>query len=246
MTKAIQLSRGKVALVDDADFEWLNIWKWTYQDAGKYIGYASRNVYQDGKYIEHIYMHRIILNPPSGMETDHINGNGLDNRRCNLRICTTSQNLANSRKRKGTTSQYKGVSWSQKNQCWIAAITVHGQHEYLGCFDSEEEAAIAYNYAARKLYDDYALLNSVPNRPPIPSRLKKRPGKTSRYVGVSWSQREGYWRAEIRVNYELIWLGSFDSEKEAAQAWNAAALKYRGAKAKLNRIPVVELDNDQQ
>lgn len=241
MTKTIPLSQGKVALVDNEDFEFLNQWKWTCS-ARKHTSYAYRNVYQNSQYVQRVYMHRAILNPPPGMQTDHINGDGLDNRRCNLRICTPSQNLANSRKRKGTTSQYKGVSWGQKSQCWTAAIDEGGQDVYLGHFDDEEEAAIAYNYAARRLYGEYARLNPVPGRPPLPGRLKKRSGKTSRYVGVSWSLRYQCWRAEIRVNYKLIWLGRFDSEEEAARVWNAAALKHRGTRARLNALPELVLE----
>lgn len=235
MTKTIPLSQGKLALVDDNDFEWLSQWNWTY-DQRKHTAYAYRHVYKDSQFVKTVRMHRAILNPPPDMHIDHINGDGLDNRRCNLRICTHAQNLWNSRKREGTTSQYKGVSWQPAHECWIASIGIHGKSSHLGCFDSEEEAAIAYNYAARELRSGHIRLNPVADRSPLPGRLKKRTGKTSRYVGVSWSRESQCWRAEIRVNYKLIFLGRFDSEEKAARIWNAAALKHRGAKARMNEI----------
>ncbi len=233
--KEIPLTQDKVALVDDQDYEWLNQWKWTYTSRGC-TGYAYRNVYQGSRYVRCVFMHRFILNPPPGLETDHINGNGLDNRRCNLRACTHIQNSWNSRKQQGATSQYKGVSWARKNQCWRAFIHQGGQQISLGNFDSEEAAALAYNYAAIKLRGSHTLLNLVPDGPPPSRRLKKRPGKTSRYVGVSWSRQPQGWRAEIRVKGKLIYLGCFTSEDEAARVWNAAALKWRGPGAKQNIV----------
>lgn len=227
--KKIPLSRGKAALVDDADYDWLNQWKWTYC-ARKNTGYAYRNVYANSQYVERIYMHRAILMPLEDMETDHINGDGLDNRRSNLRSCTHTQNVGNSRKQEGMTSQYKGVCWDRSYGYWMGQIG--GKH--LGSFESEEEAAIAYNQAARKRYGAYARLNAVPDRKAVLAPPKKTLGKSSRYVGVSWSKGHRCWRAEIWVRPKRIWLGHFESEKEAASVWNMAAVKYRGAKARLN------------
>lgn len=237
MMKRIPLSQGKFAIVDDVDYEWLSQWKWTYtKSKHNNTGYACRNLYQGSQYVEHTYMHRAILKSPQDMDTDHISGDGLDNRRHNLRTCTASQNLANSRKRKGTTSQYKGVCWVKGCGYWKAYISCDNQQRHLGFFNSEEAAAIAYNQAARKGFGKYALLNAVPDGAAILAPPKKRLGKSSCYVGISWSRRYQRWRAEIRVNYKLIWLGHFDSEEEAARVWNAAALKHRGAKARLNML----------
>lgn len=91
------------------------------------------------------------------MVIDHINGNGLDNRRCNLRICTQAENVRNNRGRMGMTSQYKGVSkWEGQ---WIATITSHGKQVRIGQFATEHEAALAYDAAARELHGEYAHLN---------------------------------------------------------------------------------------
>lgn len=238
MTKTIPLSQGKVALVDDEDFEWLSQWKWTYSKHYS-TGYAYRNPSSTGLVTRSkVYMHRAILSPPQGREIDHINGDGLDNRRWNLRICTHAQNLWNSRKRKGTISQYKGVRLMKGSGNWVSYI---GQ-KYLGSFDNEETAASAYNQAARQYRGEFARLNPVPDRDVRPKALKRQGQHTSSYVGVSWSCRYQCWRAEIRINYELIWLGHFDSEEDAARVWNAAALRYRGSKARLNMLPETMLE----
>ena len=145
MTKSIPLTKGFFAIVDDEDFDKLNIFKWYYISNR----YAAR---WNGK--ENICMHREIMNTPDKMETDHINGNGLDNRKENLRICTTSENAKN-RKGHGT-SKYLGVSWSKKRKKWIAQININGKVKFLGRFDSEVLAAEIYDQYAIKNHKDFA------------------------------------------------------------------------------------------
>ena len=146
--KEIQLSQDKVALVDDIDFAYLNQWKWCLHSGG----YATRRL-NEGIYI---YMHRIILPPPIGMQIDHINHNGLDNRRCNLRICTMSQNIANSRLRSDNTSKHKGIYWNKNVSKWQVAITFLGKEIYLGIFDDIDEASQAYAKKAKELFGEFA------------------------------------------------------------------------------------------
>src|SRR4030065_939634 len=105
--KEIKLTKGKVAIVDDEDYDWLMQWKWRINS----IGYAMRTVKKNGK-ARKIFMHRVILNTPSDMCSDHANHNRLDNRRCNLRICTKQQNQANAPAPKNNRSGGKGVSWN--------------------------------------------------------------------------------------------------------------------------------------
>jgi len=147
--KEIVLSQGKVAVVDDADFEWLNQWKWYF--CGQY---ARRSI---GKNKPRIFMHRVILNTPDGLETDHINNNKLDNRRDNLRICTHYENVRNSPVRCSNTSGYKGVSKSGNK--WMATIEVFGKPLYLGTFNTAEEAARAYDDGAKKHFGEFANTN---------------------------------------------------------------------------------------
>ncbi len=156
MTKSIPLTQGKIALVDDEDFEWLMQWKWFYHD-----GYAATN---SGKWPNRkgAKMHRLIMNTPSGMETDHINCDKLDNRRSNLRICDGTQNQANTNLRNLNTSGYKGVSRHNnrgKPGKWRAQIAIRGKKIHIGLFENLEDAARAYDETAIKYYGEFAKTN---------------------------------------------------------------------------------------
>lgn len=157
MTKYIQLSRGKSALVDDWQYEELNQHKWyVILDSKNGSYYAHRNIIkEDGKQTS-ISMHSVIAKTPKGMHTDHINHNTLDNREENLRVCTPSQNKCNSRKQMNNTSGYKGVN--KKGNKWAARVRVGNVRTWLGAFDTPEEAAKAYNNAAKRLQGEYAHL----------------------------------------------------------------------------------------
>ena len=156
--KQIPLTQGKFAIVDDADCQWLNQFKWcAYKGNSTY--YAIRG---DGKR-NTIRMHREILNSPKGLCTDHRNGNGLDNRRKNLRVCTNAENLQNQTKRARCTSKYKGVTTysvvKHRKRPWLAQITFNNKHINIGYFASEESAARAYDIAAKKYHGEFARLN---------------------------------------------------------------------------------------
>jgi hypothetical protein len=148
--KEIKLTRGKVALVDDEDFEYLNQWKWFFNKgyAGRHTGPRHRR--------KLVLMHRDILCVPDGLVTDHINHDGLDNRRSNLRSCTRAQNYANSDIHSNNTSGAKGVRLRKDTKKWSAIIKHNQKVIYLGCFKNLDEAARAYKDKAREIYGEFA------------------------------------------------------------------------------------------
>jgi|WetSurSiteA1Bulk_404760.scaffolds.fasta_scaffold56312_2 hypothetical protein len=160
--KEIKLSQsGKnkdrfVALVDDDDYKYLSQKRWCVNNLRGNL-YALRNEKINGKQIT-ILMHRLIMNPPVGLEVDHIDRNGLNNQKSNLRICTHMENVRNSPSQ-GKTSIYLGVSYDSKNKKYIAGIKVDYKQIYLGAFDTEEEAAIIRDIASLKYFGEFANLN---------------------------------------------------------------------------------------
>lgn len=144
MTKEIELTQGKVALVDDKDYKWLNKWKWS---ALKhyYTYYAIRSSPTINGKRTLITMHREILGlePGDGKITDHINRAGLDNQRDNLRVVNNSINSRNSRIQKNNTSGCAGVSWEKRNKKWRVKIEANGKRIFLGYFDNLDDAVMA-------------------------------------------------------------------------------------------------------
>ena len=148
------LSRGAYAIVDTELLRLLNLHRWSLMIDRFGSRYARR--FEKGRTI---YMHREIMDSPNGMEIDHINGNGLDNRKINLRVCTRSQNRQNSRKRTAKSSPFKGVDWYKRDLKWRARIKIKGLEIYLGVFESEIEAAEAYDKKAIELFGEFANTN---------------------------------------------------------------------------------------
>lgn len=170
MTKMISLhgrnGKDKFALVDDDMFDELNRYNWYCSQ-----GYASRSQRRDGKRLT-IHMHWHILRLQPGFVIDHINGNRLDNRRCNLRICTRADNNKNKiGPVKPTSSIYKGVCWRPHTNAWKAYIKTDGKQKHLGYFEHEEDAALAYDIAAKKQFGEFARLN-FPDK--LNVRIQKR------------------------------------------------------------------------
>lgn len=140
-------------LVDDEDFEWLSKSHWTLDGRG----YARRSVKGDNG--RSIFMHREIMglvDEGRAVIVDHRNGNPLDNRRENLRLCTSTQNACNAKRQRNNTSGYKGVSWNKRDRRWHARIGIEGKNIFLGGFHSPEKAHQAYCEAAARLHKEFA------------------------------------------------------------------------------------------
>ena len=160
--REIPLGRsGRVALIDDEDFGRVSsAGRWQFNMLGRNSHgvaycYAQRKVPNGKGGSRTVMLHRFILDAPSGMMVDHLNHDGLDNRRCNLRLATRSENLANHRKGRGTSSRFLGVYWHKLGRKWAAGCS--GAH--LGMFANEVDAALAYDRAASRAFGAFASLN---------------------------------------------------------------------------------------
>lgn len=149
-SRLIPLSQGKFAIVDSEDFERLNKFKWCF------CKYAKRFIRCDNSSRKAIWMHRVINQTPDGFDTDHINGNKLDNRKCNLRTVTRSQNEWNKLAPRNNTSGMKGVNFNKSNRKWVARISISGSYLYLGCYPTKQLAYEAYCIAQRKHHGSFA------------------------------------------------------------------------------------------
>lgn len=152
-------------LVDDEDWEMVNsLGRWsvmkTTDDRNYYVGRTIRKKGTEGR--TSLLLHRFILKPPSGFFIDHINGNGLDNRKRNLRLCTPSQNMFNRRISKSKKNGPKGLYWIKERKKWRVMISAYYERFNIGYFSSKREALIAYNEAAIRLHGKFAFLNDVP------------------------------------------------------------------------------------
>lgn len=224
-TVRVPLSKSYHALIDAVDAEEILAYNWYF--AGRY----AMRVEGPRRKRKYVYMHRQLLNPPAGLEVDHINGDKLDNRRANLRLCTRSQNTANRPGLKGASSRYKGVMFQERTGLWVATIN----NTYLGSFEREDDAAKAYDAAALDRYGEFARLGFDRSEvPSLPEALSKRVGRysegprrlyqnnSSGIRGVRWYPSRGKWRARFYIDGKLVHLGYFDSSEEAARAYEEA------------------------
>ena len=155
--KLIPLTKGYFTKVDDDDFKKFAIYRWFSRGSRNGIR-PCRDGHNEGK-IVNVSLYRLIMNAPKNMQVDHINGDTLDDRKCNLRLCTASQNSQNRSKEKRNTSGFKGVSWDRRNKKWRAMIGHNNKMYYMGLFTDKIDAAKAYDQKAKELHGEFACLN---------------------------------------------------------------------------------------
>ena len=226
--REIPLTQGKVALVDDEDYEWLNQWKWCLNSTG----YAVRSGTDQG--VSLVCMHRQIMGAQTGEQCDHVNHDKLDNRRSNLRVCLPRHNNYNKRAQSGA-SKYKGVS-QMPNGRWVVQIGKNTKSNnptrisFAG-IKSEVFAARCYDTLARSLFGEFAWLN-FPNLPNV--RLPHKRIPSSRFRGVTFYKRSGRWKAQMRYHGKMVLQRECESEIGAALLYDEYARRYHGERAKVN------------
>ena len=154
----IHLNKGYNTIIDDEDYEKIEHISWSVDT------YHINKMYVVGRLgNKKVRLHRFLMNLGIGdpRQVDHINGNKLDNRKCNLRICTSQQNTMNCKRYKNNTSGYKGVTWEKESNKWLAYIYFNKKQIKLGRFNNVIDAAISYNQAALKYFGEFAKLNEV-------------------------------------------------------------------------------------
>lgn len=164
--RLIPLTQGKFAIVDAEDYDWLSKYKWcAWKNENAF--YACRT--EKG---HTVFMHRMIMSAPKGLMCDHIDHNGLNNRKSNLRLCTPAQNVHNKRPQRDSSSKYKGVGSKKQSRKWEARIRFQGKLYHLGDFDNQMEAAMAYDDKAAELFGEFAYLN-FPERRELRNWIRK-------------------------------------------------------------------------
>jgi hypothetical protein len=148
--KYIKLTKGKRTIIDDDDFDRVSKKKWNFD--GRYaMGWHN------GK---HIRLHKFIMGEKDNLQIDHINEDKLDNRKCNLRFCTRSENIHNKRSSRKNTSGFRGVCWDKERNKWMAYININGKRKTIGRFLDKNEAARMYNNFVIMYYSDSRWLNN--------------------------------------------------------------------------------------
>lgn len=240
MAKQIPLGQsGLVAIVDDEDFEWINSYRWHLRGNAKRNPnkmYAVHQPYSNGKKTRQVAMHRLVMGIKDQLiVVDHIDHNGLNNQKANLRICSPAENTRNSRPSNGRSSRFKGVNFHKQTQKWCARITSDSKTIFVGLLESEEDAARHYNAAAVKYHGEFACLNDVdPLFPKSPIPISR--GKVA-FRGVSVCPTTGKYLCNFRGAKGLQrFLGAFDCAEDAARRYNLEAHKELGSSAKLNNL----------
>ena len=248
MAKEIELQNGMKAIVDDEDYERVNQYNWYV--TGKTKPQVIRTIENNGNKTS-VFLSHFILNHQLQEKTECIlfkNGNNLDFQKDNLITANRQISARKAKSKRDSLSKYKGVSWENYTKKWRAKLTVNGQTISIGRFNSEDEAALAYNETVVRILGVQAHLNIIgeDNRADtliLPKVLNKRNpniSKTSTYRGVGVKKSTGKFESRIQKDGKQMCIGIFDTEIEAAKAYNEKAKELFGDKAILNDIPTNE------
>jgi hypothetical protein len=244
MAREILLTQGYVTVVDDEDYEALSAFEWrAFINKDATTVYAKRSVKVAGVWRD-LAMQNVILPPPPGFVNDHKDGDGLNNRRGNLRPATLQQNARNKGPARSNKAGFRGVAPCKDR--WRAAFYLDGKPVHLGMFRAPEDAARAYDFAAALHYGEFARPNfpDMFGPPPMPIPRRQRGVNAPKvhnprlsatgFKGVEFDAGRGRYRATIQANRTKYRLGRFLSAEEAALAYDAAARRLHGANAILN------------
>lgn len=221
---------GKRVIVDDTDFREFGETPWFYDKNG-YV--YNRHV---GK------LHRLIMGAKKGEVVDHKNHDILDNRRCNLRLCTKQNNSWNMLVSEKGTSRFKGVCLQYgKSDRWTAQIHLDDKKLHIGLYASEEDAARAYNRKASELFGEFALLNDVDNWKDFQLKThREKYQSASKYQGVCLNRRDNNWVASVYIGKgKMKYVGAFSTPEKAAIAYNNYVIEHHMDKA-LNFVEGLE------
>lgn len=213
------------AVIDRSDYELVCQFRWRFLASNLMWfagGYAQAEIARDGK-LTTVLMHRLIMSPSSGAVVDHIDHDGLNNRRRNLRIATQAENTRWKRGRGGTGSKFKGIYHSSRSDSWCALIECDGVREHLGTYASEEEAARVYDHRARQLFGEFAYLNFPDEAVEASPRLRVRHPETRIVHGIT---ADG--RAIVKIYPGTRWYVEGNAGRERVSAPEAARLAALG------------------
>lgn len=238
----IPLTRGAFAEIDDEDYELVSKYKWQLKK-DEWNSYATANTPKNGDGKRgHISMHRLIMGFPD-CKVDHWDGNGLNNKKCNLRLASDSQNTWNQRVRNiEKSSDFKGVKKDQQKNGWACKICVNGKEVSIQGFATQEDAAKAYDAMARYYFGEFAKTNFAGDEKKSREQIKherilnSKSKRTSRFHGVHFRKKDNKWIAQCRNHAKQFQIGVYDNELDAALAYNRAAIEFN-----LNVINDIEL-----
>lgn len=225
----IQSKNGVTFLVSEQDAEKVIALPW-YARKNRSGVWRVTGFYREHKVTRTITLSRFLLDAPSGLLVDHKDGNGLNNTRDNLRLATKAQNNRNRRICTASSNSFKGIVRVRSGR-WEARISVNSVRISLGRFSSDVEAAKAYDSAALHYYGEFARLNFPDETPAVYGQKIKR----EKYRGA-FQRKSGRWTSKLKFNNTHVYIGTFDTPEQAAEAYNKKVIELGAPSKWLNNL----------